>query len=239
MNGRDYRVVFEFLRRLRSHNDREWFKSHKAEWDRVAELSRTVAADIISAVAMVDERAALLDVRDCTYRIYRDTRFSADKTPYKTHIGVFVNPPGGKKSLTCGYYVHLEPGQCMVCGGTIGLPPKVISAIRADIRDNIDEYRSIVESDEFRTLLPQLGENPLKTAPKGFDRDWPWLDYVRPRDFVAASPLPDAFFENSGEPETALLPYFRQIRRFNDFINYTIERFLPGAEPEGPLPVIY
>lgn len=235
----DYRRIFRFLRELRDNNDRDWFHSNKAEWTIVKTEADKAAQRLIAKVAEVDSRAAALSIRDCTYRIYRDTRFSTDKTPYKTHIGVFINPPGGKKSATCGYYIHLEPDASMVCAGTIGLDSKMIKAIRTDIFENVEEYRSIVEDPEFKRLLPELGDDPLKTAPKGFPKDWPYIDYLRPRNFVAFGMLPDEFFTEMKAPEEALLPYFKQIKRFNDFMNFSIEPFLPGHGGKEDIPIIY
>ncbi|MBD5203491.1 MAG: DUF2461 domain-containing protein [Bacteroidales bacterium] len=218
--------ILSFLRQLARHNDREWFNTHKEEYLRVRRRADELAQRFINVVAEVDPEAAHLSVADCTYRIYRDTRFSADKTPYKTHIGIFVNPPYGKKSERCGYYLHIEPGNVFFCAGTVCLPSKVVTAIRRSIFDDIDEYRDIVESEEFRRLLPNLGMNPVKTAPKGFDRDWEYIDYVRPRDFIAYSdPYPKEEVEKSDFIES-LLPAVKEARRFNDFVNFSIENFV-------------
>lgn len=214
--------TLKFLRSLRQHNDREWFNTHKEEYLEVKEEVERLTLELIAAVTTVDPEAARLRVADCTYRIYRDTRFSSDKTPYKTHIGIFVNPPGGKKSMTCGYYLHLEPDNCFFAAGTVCLPSPVVKRIRQSIYDEIDEYRSIVESPEFREWFTTVGENPVKTAPQGFPRDWEFIDYIRPRDFVTSTPLSD---ENVVVPGLAerLLPPIRQAKRFNDFINFSIE----------------
>ncbi len=224
--------TLKFLRSLRRHNDREWFNAHKEEYLEVkAYIEEGLASELISQVALVDPSAVCLSAADCTYRIYRDTRFSSDKTPYKTHIGIFINPPGGKKSMTCGYYLHIEPGNCFFAAGTIGLPSPVVKAIRRSIYDEIDEYRSIVESDGFRRVFPNLGENPVKTAPQGIPRDWKYLDYVRPRDFIARGPLAEESMLSADLPHE-LAPYISEAKRFNDFINYTITEFYPDGSRE-------
>ena len=216
--------ILDFIADLQVNNNREWFAANKERYLKVKEQVEALAATLIAMVAELDPAAARLRVSDCTYRIYRDTRFSHDKTPYKNHIGIFVNPPKGKKGLTCGWYLHLEPGNCMVAAGTICHPTPVQRAIRQDIFDNIEEYREIVESPEFRRYFPTVGENPLKTAPKGFPKDWEWIDYLRPRDFVATCQLADADVCAPGFLEW-LRPCFLQIARFNRFINYSIEPF--------------
>ncbi len=184
--------ILGFLWELQRNNNREWFHANKPRYDEVKRRIDDLAMRLIAAVAAVDPEAAMLTPRDCTYRIYRDTRFSNDKTPYKTHIGIFINPPGGKKSLTCGYYLHLEPGKSFFAAGTICLPSPVIRAIRRSIYDNVDEYRSIVEDPQFTALFPRVGENPVKTAPQGFPKDWEYIGLIRPRD-VPLRPLHELY----------------------------------------------
>lgn len=190
-----------------------------------------VARRFINTIATVDPSAANMPVDRCVYRLMRDTRFSEDKTPYKTHIGIFVCPPLGKKSLLSGYYLHLEPGASLICGGNYELPTPYLTAIRNDIRDNIDEYLSIIESPEFKAFYPKVGDNLLKTAPKGFDRNWKYIDLVRPRDFGVSMPLPDSFFSQSDFIER-LVPALVQIKRLNDFVNFALtESGLPLMRP--------
>lgn len=225
--------ILDFFRDLRRNNDREWFAAHRQRYLEVKARCDLFAARMIDVVARVDDRAAAMTVPQCTYRIYRDTRFSPDKSPYKTHFGVFVNPPHGKKSLTMGYYFHLEPDNCFMAGGTVCLPSRLVTQLRQAIRDNIEEYLEIVRSEEFMRLYPHYGENPVKTAPKGFDRDWPYLELVRPRDFVIATgPMNRLFGKflstkadvlNNAADE--LLPYVQEAQKFNDFMNYTIEDY--------------
>lgn len=213
--------IFDFLTRLKHNNSREWMAEHKDEYLTIKDLRDDVARRFIDVVATIDSDAAGFPIEKCVYRLMRDTRFSADKTPYKTHIGIFVCPPFGKKSLLSGYYLHMEPGASIICGGNYDLPTKYLTAIRKDIRDNIEEYLSIVESPEFKQYFPRVGEDWLKTAPKGFSRDWEYIDYVRPRDFGVAMPLPDSFFDRDDFPER-LIPMLEQIKRLNDFINFTL-----------------
>ena len=214
--------IMKFLRDLRENNTREWFNAHKDVYKSVNSKVDALASALIGKVSEFDPDAMHLTPADCTYRIYRDTRFSADKSPYKTHIGIFINPPFGKKSMRCGYYLHIEPANCFFAAGTVCLPTTVVRAIRQSIYDEIDEYRSIVESPEFLAVLPEVGMNPLKTAPKGFPKDWPYIQYLRPRDFCCSGPLSEKFMCRHDLPE-ALYPALLQARRYNDFINYAID----------------
>lgn len=214
--------ILEFLKEIRVNNNREWFAAHKVEYLKIKDKVETLASGLIAGVASFDPDAAMLSVTDCTYRIYRDTRFSLDKTPYKTHIGIFINPPYGKKSNRMGYYLHLEPGNCFVAAGTVCLPSKTISAIRQSIYDNVDEYLEIINNPDFKAKYPVIGENYLKTAPKGIPRDWEHIELVRPKDFVTSHPLSQREICAKDMPEkvTAL---FRIAKPFNDFINFTID----------------
>lgn len=225
MSKSDVSDILAFLGRLAKNNNRDWFHAHREEYLDFKSRTEALAEKLIAAVAIADPRAAQLSVADCTYRIYRDTRFSADKTPYKIHSGIFVNPGGGKKALTCGYYFHLQPGHCFVAAGTIGHPAPLLKAIRRDVFDNIDEYRAIVEDPEFLACYPIVGDDPLKTAPKGFPKDWEYIDYLKPRNFVASSPDVEKTFR-SPRFVAEMERYIAQAKRFNDFINFTVDEFV-------------
>ncbi len=221
-NRDDSEVILDFLRVLARHNDREWFKAHKEEYLEMKEAGERLASLLIALVAEVDPRAASLSVADCTYRIYRDTRFSPDKTPYKDHYGVFVNPPQGKNGDTCGYYFHLSPGGSFIAAGTGWMSSEILKAVRQSVYEEIDEYRSIVESPEFRKYFSTVGYDLLKTAPKGYPKDWPWIEYLRPRLYGAEMKVDDGFFRAEGLAER-LRPVLRQAWLYNRFINYPIE----------------
>lgn len=214
--------VIKFLRSLRRHNDREWFNAHKEQYLKIKDEIEALTLQLIAVLSEYDSRAARLSVKDCTYRIYRDTRFSPDKTPYKTHIGIILCPQGGKKALAPCYYLHLEPDNCMFYIGCYCLPSQMVRSQRKFIYDEIEEYLEIVENPEFKQLFPMLGENKVKTAPQGFSKDWEYIDYLRPRDFAAWTPLDEDFITAPNLAER-LRPYFEQGKKYNDFVGYPIE----------------
>lgn len=213
--------VLNFLKELSANNNREWLQAHDKEFKAVKAKRDELAQQFIDLIATVEPEAGMMTPGQCTYRFMRDTRFSPDKSPYKTHIGVFVCPPYGKKSLMSGYYLHIEPGNNLLCGGNYCLPSKVLGAIRNDIRDNIEEYVEIVESPEFKQYFEKVGEEWLKTAPKGFDRNWEYIDYVRPKDFGVELRLSDRDVTAAGFIES-LRPAVEQIHRLNRFVNFAI-----------------
>lgn len=216
-------VIFRFLKDLAANNNREWFNEHRDEYETARTEFENFLSVVIARISLFDESIRGIQPKDCTYRIYRDTRFSSDKTPYKNHFGGYINAKG-KKSNHCGYYVHIQPDSCMLAGGSLCLPPNVLRALRQSIYDNIDEYRSIVEDPNFKRFFPIIGEDWLKTAPKGFPKDFKYIDYLKPREFVCSYNVPDAFFLAPNMLDKTE-ETFRQFKRFADFINYTIDDF--------------
>ncbi|KAA6344743.1 hypothetical protein EZS27_007657 [termite gut metagenome] len=218
-------LILCFLKELAANNNREWFNSRRDEYEKVQVEFENFLTIVISRISLFDETIKGIQAKDCTYRIYRDTRFSSDKTPYKTHIGGYINAKG-KKSTHCGYYVHLEPGNCLLAGGSICMPSNLLKAVRQGIYENIDEYISIVEDPAFKRYFPVAGENFLKTAPKGFPKDFKYIDYLKCKDYACSYNVADDFF---GAAETEVLDnmerVFRQLKRFTDFLNYTIDDF--------------
>lgn len=216
-------VIFQFLKNLAANNNREWFNEHRDEYETARTEFENLLAAVISRIGLFDESIRGVQVKDCTYRIYRDTRFSSDKTPYKIHFGGYINAKG-KKSNHCGYYVHLQNDSCMLAGGSLCLPSDILKAVRQSIYDNIDEYRAIVEDPSFKKYFPVVGEDFLKTAPKGFPKDFKYIDYLKPKEFTCAHLVPDTFFFAPDLMEK-VEDVFRQFKRFSDFINFTIDDF--------------
>ena len=216
-------VIFQFLKDLSANNNREWFNEHKAEYETARAEFDNFLATVIARISLFDETIRGIQPKDCTYRIYRDTRFSADKTPYKIHFGGYINAKG-KKSNHCGYYVHLQPNGSMLAGGSLCLPSNVLKAVRQSIYDNIEEFVAIAEDPEFKKYFPVIGEDFLKTAPKGFPKDFKHIDYLKCKEYICSYNVSDSFFTQSDVLEQ-IDKAFRQFKRFADFINYTIDDF--------------
>lgn len=216
-------VIFRFLEELETNNNREWFQANHDKYETArAEFEKLVAA-VIARVSLFDETIAGTQVKACTYRIHRDIRFSPDKTPYKTHFGAYINAKG-KKSQHSGYYVHLQPGNSLLAGGSICPPSKLLKALREAVYENIDEYLSIVEDPGFKKYFPQVGDTFVKTAPKGFPKDFKYIDYLKCKEFVCSCKVPDSFFTSPAILD-GTEDIFRQLKRFGDFVNYTIDDF--------------
>ena len=217
--------IYKFLKELSKNNNREWFTNNREGYLKMKENVDELATMLISLVSEADPSASHLTVSDVTYRLYRDTRFSTDKTPYKTHVGIFINPPRGKKSLRYGYYFHLEPGASLIAAGNLPGPTALTNAIRQEIYNNSDEYLDIIKDPEFVRYFPTVGGDPLIKAPKGFPKDWEHIDLLKPRSFGADICVADSFYKDTKTLAERLRPMIKQMKRLNDFINYTVDDF--------------
>ena len=158
--------ILSFLDGIKKQNSREWFTEHKEEYNAVrADFEEGISAAILR-ISEFDSSVKHLTVKDTTYRFYRDTRFSTDKSPYKTHLGAYI-AAHGKKAFHGGYYIHLEPGHCLVSCGNYWLPTNILTSCRNEIMANIDQWRKIVESKTFVETFGHPGGNNWD-SPKGF-----------------------------------------------------------------------
>lgn len=209
--------VYHFLKELDNNNDREWFNENKEKYEEARTIFEKFVQIVINRIALFDSSVMVLEPKDCVFRIYRDVRFSKNKLPYKTHMGAYMNPKG-RKSDFFGYYVHLQPGNSFIGGGSIGLPTKQLTKIRESICERIDEYIDIVEDAEFKKYFPTVGMDFLKTAPKGFSKDYKYIDYLRCKEYICSHSVDDQFFLQS-DCIDRVGDILEQAKRYGDFIN--------------------
>ena len=219
--------IIDFFARLSENNNREWFAAHKDEYKAVDKKLKEFAAKLIQGIAAFDPSVAGLTVADCTYRIYRDIRFSHDKRPYKTWTGVFV-APHGKKAGYAGYYIHFEGSGCFLYAGSHCPEPVVLKSIREEILDNGDNMVAAVDnSNGFRLCT----ENTLKRTPKDFPTNHKYDNLLRLKDFGVEKPI-DLSLVAAGEEAllTAVLNDLRTIyplvEILNRAINYAYEEMV-------------
>lgn len=177
--------VIDFLKELSLNNNREWFEAHRPDYLRAKGIFDAFALELIEGIASFDPSVAGLGLKDCTYRIYRDTRFSKDKQPYKTHMGVYVCR-GGKKSGYAGYYFHVEPsgngilGSNLMSSGIYMPEPVVLKSIREEIFDHGREIEDEIKKAKGFELDTS---NKLKRLPAGYPAGTPYEEYLKLKDF--------------------------------------------------------
>jgi len=185
-------TTFDFLKKLKNNNNKDWFDKNKASYLAAKDEFETLVNKIIVGITRFDGKISSdLKAKDCTFRIYKDVRFSKDKTPYKTNMGASINP-GGRKSAVAGYYLHAEPGACFVAGGVYMPEPDMLNAIRQEIDYNPKPLLKILASAAFKKYFKGFDEDDkLKTAPKGFDKEHPHLELLKNRHFIVSLQLTD------------------------------------------------
>lgn len=213
--------MLQFIALLRRNNNREWFADHKTEYEEIRNECFEEIDKLINLISTFDSNLAGLEARECTYRIYRDIRFSPDKSPYKTHFGIVLGK-GGKKCKEGAYYLHIEPGNCALYGGVWFPEQPILTMLRHDIEDNIDEFLGIMANPEFKAKFPQLVGDSLKTMPKGFPKDSKYGEILKKKEFMVMESIPDGYFSQKNWQE-GVAADVKLIKPFVDFLNYTFE----------------
>ncbi len=230
----DTQKIIGFLKAVAANNNRQWFNDHRAEYEDAKADFEAGTAKAIARIATFDPSISHITVKDATYRFYRDTRFSPDKSPYKRHFGAYI-AAHGKKALHGGYYLHIEPGNCLVAVGNYWLPTNVLTACRNEIIGNITRWRDIVENEGFVGFFGHPGQGVwgdakgfglemLKKCPAGFDRNYEFIDYLRMKDFCCWKAVPDTFFEGDGWLDS-IEEILTTAKPMMDFINDVIDDY--------------
>ena len=216
-------ATLTFLRKLKAHNEKAWFDEHKNQYLAAKTDFEGLVSRLLFEMGKSDPDIRALEVKDCVFRIYKDVRFSKDKTPYKTHLAAGINK-GGKKVHFPGFYFHVEPGGQTFCGGGIWRPSAPeLKKIRQEIDYNLDEFLSIIRDPGFSALFgPLQDDNSLSRPPQGYSGDNPAIEYLRMRNYIAGA----AFTDNSLVSQDAvkdILHAFNTLKPFIDFLGRALE----------------
>ena len=213
--------AFEFLKKLSRNNNREWFTEHKSEFDVIVNINKIFFNKVFSDFQEYDDVATIH-----IFRIYKDVRFSKDKTPYKINFGAGISRK--KPMLSGGYYIHLEPGNSFVGGGFWSPNKEDLFRIRKEFETNDSEIRKIVSNKTFKKYFENLeGEDAVKTAPKGFDKNHPAIDLIKKKQFVVMRKFSDEeVFSNDFQKE--IIATFLAMRPFFDYMSDVLTTDLNG-----------
>ena len=215
--------ILNFLKELNLNNNREWFAANKVWFEDVKTQFEEFSKAIIVEISKFDEDIKNVDAKDCVFRIYRDIRFSHDKTPYKTHFGVFIASAGGRKSLRGGYYIHLDPAGCFVGVGVWCPPPPLLKALRQSVYDNIDELNEIRNNENFKKYFSGFfEEDKLKNVPPGFPKDFEGAELLKLKHYLVEYKLTDELLK-SPDFMGKVVDILKQAYPFNCFLNYTVD----------------
>lgn len=182
-----------FLKKLKANNNRDWFEANRGSYEQAKAEFETFANALLDGVKKFDKGIdPALTAKQCMFRINRDVRFSKDKSPYKTNMGAAM-APGGRKSTTAGYYLHIEPGKSFLAGGVYMPEPPQLQAIRQEIDYNGAPLVKLLKSANFKRYFKGLDEDgKLARPPKGYDESHPLIDLLKNKHFIVSHALTDA-----------------------------------------------
>ncbi|WP_294265690.1 DUF2461 domain-containing protein [Chryseobacterium endophyticum] len=209
--------VFGFLKKLSQNNNREWFSEHKNLYVESQQNVIAFLESIITKMSGFDEELAKIDAKKALFRIYRDTRFSKDKIPYKTNFGASLGM--GKGSQKGGYYLHLEPGKSFIAGGIYMPESSVLKELRKEISLYSEEFLAIINNNDFKKHFPEMDqEDKLKKIPQGFEKDDPMAEYLKLKNFIVVYDLKDEEVLDKNAVKN-LTNIFKLMKPLNDFLN--------------------
>lgn len=212
--------TLEFLKMLKENNEREWFLKNKPLYLEAKQNYEAFVKAMLDKIVEFEPIMKGLEVGSCVYRINRDIRFTNDKSPYKTHLGAFI-VRGGRQNgdRYPGYYFHVEPGNnSMLAGGAYIPPAPWLNAIREKIDEQGDKLVKIISRKEFRDTFGELDGEKLKTAPKGYPKDHPYIDLLRLKSFLVVKMISDKELLSPGCFDM-VIKTARQIKPLNDFLS--------------------
>ena len=216
----DLHGTVDFLEKLKENNNREWFQANKRLYDDARGEFEQFIAMLIPVVRGMDSGVDVVSPKECLFRIFRDVRFSKDKSPYKTNFGAFI-AKGGRKSPYAGYYLHIEPGASFIGGGAYMPESQYLKAIRNGIFKNVDEYKAIIEGAEFRKFFGGMFGEKLKNAPKGFPKDFADIDLLKNKHYAVTHRVENSFWF-SGSLVEEVKEMFSALYGLNRFLNNAI-----------------
>ena len=212
--------TLQFLEDLKANNNREWFLANKKRYDAYKADYHKLISDLLEVMKPLDASLELLEVKHCTFRINRDIRFSKDKSPYKTHMGIWL-PCGSRSSESSGYYLQIDKENAFVGGGMYCPMPEQLQKIRKEINFFHEDLVSILMEKSFKSTYGNLSRDEkatLKNPPRGYDKEHPAIEFLKLKSFTAIQKFDvneatqKDFVANVSKKMMALKP-------LNDYIN--------------------
>ena len=214
----DINKAYSFLSKLKKNNNKEWFDQHRSEYLEIKEDFEQFITGLLKEISLFDESVKDLEAKKFIYRINRDVRFAADKSPYKTNLGATISP-GGKNSGKAGYHLQLGPkGESFIAGGVYMPDAPALALIRGAIDYEGEKLNKIITTKNFVTYFGGMSGETVKTTPKGFKLDHPHMELLKHKSFLAYHKITDeeAFAKNQAKYIAKIV---KEIKPLNDFLN--------------------
>ncbi|MGN7808311.1 DUF2461 domain-containing protein [Flavobacterium sp. 22076] len=214
----------QFLDDLKKNNNRDWFQDNKKRYEVFKKDYHQLVSDFLDAMKPLDPSLELLEVKNCTFRINRDIRFSKDKSPYKAHLGVWMST-GAKGANRAGYYVHIEKGASFIAGGFYSPDPEDLKKVRKEIAFFYDDLQEILNDKNFKKEFGSLDineNNSLKSMPRGYEKDHPAIEFLKLKSFTATQKY-DISEVTQKDFVSKVSKKLIALKPLNEFINRALE----------------
>jgi len=216
--------ALKFLNDLIANNNTEWMHANKKRYENYKKDYHNFIGSILTEMKKLDKSLEPLEVKNCTFRINRDIRFSKDKSPYKTNMGVWMSQDRTQKNAP-GYYIHYEPGNCFVAGGVWCPETNELKKIRKEIEFFYDDLEGIVSYKNFKKEFGQLDRsenNVLKKAPKDFEANHPAIEFLKLKSFTTSVKINESVFTEA-DFSKKIAAKLILLKPLNDFLKRGLE----------------
>ena len=216
--------ALQFLNDLIANNNTEWMHANKKRYENYKKDYHNFIGSILTEMKKLDKSLEPLEVKNCTFRINRDIRFSKDKSPYKTNMGVWMSQDRAQKNAP-GYYIHYESGNCFVAGGVWCPEANELKKIRKEIEFFYDDLEEIVFNKNFKKEFGQLDRsenNVLKKAPKDFEANHPAIEFLKLKSFTTSVKINESVFTEA-DFSKKIAAKLILLKPLNDFLKRGLE----------------
>ena len=212
--------TLQFLDDLKANNNRDWFLENKKRYEAVKKEYQQLVGDFLDVMKPLDPSLEMLEVKNCTFRINRDIRFSKDKTPYKSHLGVWLSS-GAKGMNRSGYYLHLEKGASFIAGGLYCPEAQDLKKMRKEIAYFHDDLEAILNEKDFKREFKDFDRNEkdtLKNPPRGYEKEHPAIEFLKLKSFECSQKI-DISEVTKKDFVATMSKKLITLKPLNDFIN--------------------
>ncbi len=216
--------AIQFIDDLKANNNTEWMHANKKRYENYKKDYHGFIASILAEMKPLDKSLEPLEVKNCTFRINRDIRFSKDKTPYKTHISVWLSTDKNRKNAP-GYYLHFENETSFLAGGMYNPEPEELKKVRKEIEFFHEDLEKIINEKTFKKEFVDLSHDEaskLKRAPKNFDPEHPAIELLKLKSFTASQKLDYKLILKPDFAKTIALKLI-VLKPLNDFLNRALQ----------------
>lgn len=212
--------TLQFLEDLKANNNRDWFLDNKKRYEAFKKDLHQLIGDLLDAMKPLDPSLEMLEVKNCTFRINRDIRFSKDKSPYKSHVGIWISS-GAKGMNRSGYYIQIEKGASFIAGGLYCPEAEDLKKMRKEIAYFHDDLDAILNEKEFKKEFKDFDrneKNTLKNPPRGYEKDHPAIELLKLKSFESTQKF-DIKAISQKDFVSVMSKKLIALKPLNDFIN--------------------